>query len=589
MTISLPDRQDVPLPDWSSLLAWLRDLEGGGQQFDTYQLSAALALLADAVASPDESSARTRFWHRLVPILAISSESAALLRTRISSFVAPIALDTPRENSSVDGTKSLPAPSPGIASSWWILIAGLLLGAVLWISLLQPNPDHLAPSPADAPSVGDRLRPANQAPRPAEPRYRFAYDIVAIGIAEPNQPALLLAQIATVLAPLLIGGGAIAFRVRRRRARLAQFQSLAVDPDLLRVKPQLRAQANLFSDGQFREATRNLRQPMLLPSRDIDIKKTVDLTARKGGMLTPVERQRRQLPEYVALIERLASKDHLAALHRLAVRRIESEGVAVSAYHYASDPRVLVSAPSDGRQLQFSSIEQMSSMAVGQRLIVLGSSSAFLNPLSRLPQQWIALFDPWRERALLDPRPQRELEAGHVELMEEGWFIGRAKQESLKTLANRLSTERSELRNLDNSPLPATRAAAAPTIADSSASEIEQWRPLATLAGHTGPVNSAAFSPDGSRIVTASGDNTARLWDAATGRPLATLEGHTGLVFTAAFSPDGSRIVTASDDLEAIIWSERLVNLVRRRKNEPKDWSLQDREQSQAQPQSGKA
>ena len=46
------------------------------------------------------------------------------------------------------------------------------------------------------------------------------------------------------------------------------------------------------------------------------------------------------------------------------------------------------------------------------------------------------------------------------------------------------------------------------------------------LAGHMGLVNSAAFSPDGSRIVTASWDATARVWDARTGAALAVLSGH---------------------------------------------------------------
>ena len=55
---------------------------------------------------------------------------------------------------------------------------------------------------------------------------------------------------------------------------------------------------------------------------------------------------------------------------------------------------------------------------------------------------------------------------------------------------------------------------------------------------------SAAFSPDGSRIVTASNDKTARVWDAATGIAIAVLSGHEGPVWSAAFSPDGSRIVT---------------------------------------------
>ena len=62
-------------------------------------------------------------------------------------------------------------------------------------------------------------------------------------------------------------------------------------------------------------------------------------------------------------------------------------------------------------------------------------------------------------------------------------------------------------------------------------------------------VSSAAFSPDGKRIVTASEDSTARLWDAETGKPIGEpLKGHEGAhVHSAAFSPDGKRIVTASD------------------------------------------
>ena len=70
----------------------------------------------------------------------------------------------------------------------------------------------------------------------------------------------------------------------------------------------------------------------------------------------------------------------------------------------------------------------------------------------------------------------------------------------------------------------------------------------------SGVVNSAAFSPDGSRIVTASEDKTARIWDAATAKEIAVLRGHDDAVMSAAFSPDGSRIVTASADKTARIW-----------------------------------
>jgi WD40 repeat protein len=77
---------------------------------------------------------------------------------------------------------------------------------------------------------------------------------------------------------------------------------------------------------------------------------------------------------------------------------------------------------------------------------------------------------------------------------------------------------------------------------------------LATLTGHAGPVNDAAFSRDGKRIVTASEDGTARVWDAVTGRLLATLSAPNVEVRKASFSPDGRRIVTASSDRSARVW-----------------------------------
>ena len=74
------------------------------------------------------------------------------------------------------------------------------------------------------------------------------------------------------------------------------------------------------------------------------------------------------------------------------------------------------------------------------------------------------------------------------------------------------------------------------------------------LRGHTESVWSAAFSPDGKRVVTASQDRTARIWDAATGKEFLVLEGHGNQVQSAAFSPDGKHVITGSWDNTARIW-----------------------------------
>ncbi len=70
---------------------------------------------------------------------------------------------------------------------------------------------------------------------------------------------------------------------------------------------------------------------------------------------------------------------------------------------------------------------------------------------------------------------------------------------------------------------------------------------------HADDVTSAVFSPDGSKVVTASDDNTAKIWNSVAGVPLYTLQ-HAGPVRSAVFSPDGSRVVTASQNTAAKIW-----------------------------------
>jgi WD40 repeat protein len=78
--------------------------------------------------------------------------------------------------------------------------------------------------------------------------------------------------------------------------------------------------------------------------------------------------------------------------------------------------------------------------------------------------------------------------------------------------------------------------------------------PSSILRGHEKKVFSASFSPDGRSVVTASDDNTARVWRTdGSGEPV-VLRGHEGRVVSASFSPDGRSVVTASGDNTARVW-----------------------------------
>ncbi|ETO27233.1 G-protein beta WD-40 repeats containing protein [Reticulomyxa filosa] len=83
---------------------------------------------------------------------------------------------------------------------------------------------------------------------------------------------------------------------------------------------------------------------------------------------------------------------------------------------------------------------------------------------------------------------------------------------------------------------------------------MKYFKPLKVLQGHSNNVNSVKFSPDNCKIVSASDDQTVRIWDVKLGTEIKIFKGHADSVDDAQFSPDGKMIVSSSQDETVRLW-----------------------------------
>ncbi len=75
-----------------------------------------------------------------------------------------------------------------------------------------------------------------------------------------------------------------------------------------------------------------------------------------------------------------------------------------------------------------------------------------------------------------------------------------------------------------------------------------------TFVGHSFEVTACAFSPDGKNILSGGNDHTMKLWDVETGAEILTFKDHLFGINACTFSPDGKKVLSASDDKSLKLW-----------------------------------
>lgn len=167
-----------------------------------------------------------------------------------------------------------------------------------------------------------------------------------------------------------------------------------------------------------------------------------------------------------------------------------------------------------------------------------------------------------RERAETERKYAEELEIAHDKAIRER---DRAEQQRRLSFSRELAAAAINNLNIDpeRSILLALCAVSVthsenepitPEAEDALHRAVQTSRVRLALAGHTARVWGITFSPDGTRIATASEDKTVKIWDIKSQEILHNLRGHREGVLDVAFSPDGKRLATASQDNTVRVW-----------------------------------
>jgi formylglycine-generating enzyme required for sulfatase activity len=279
------------------------------------------------------------------------------------------------------------------------LVLALAVGLWVW---LKPGPEIPPPAPVSP----------KAAAQPTEPRtYEGPSDYLDLPLApipprsppevlRPGPKAQRLLAVADWLIPVLPGLfllGPLAWRWLRLRDVLRYRKGDADSP--LRHITLDGEDDDLFTAPTLRAALRRLHTPVPVPTDRLDERATVEHSARRSGLFTPVYRDLPKVPELVVLVDFHHRGDHLAGLAETLVLRLREAGLEVHRYPYQRQPdRAL------GPRGQALGLPELAARHPGSRLLVVGDPAAFVDAWSGRAADWTEVLALWPRRALLMTR-----------------------------------------------------------------------------------------------------------------------------------------------------------------------------------------
>ena len=191
---------------------------------------------------------------------------------------------------------------------------------------------------------------------------------------------------------------------------------------------------NLFPKLVLLKIARSLRHRIRVPSKEIDVNKTIDATLSRGGWLTPVYQTYQVLPEYLFLINRTSYRDHQAKFIEGIIESLKQEGVFITIYFFDDDPRICFAEDGKNHPLK---LRELISKYSEHSLVMISDTERFFSSISGELEPWVNQLTNWDNRAVLTPIPVENWGYQELELAQE-FILLPATLKGLDALSQRL-------------------------------------------------------------------------------------------------------------------------------------------------------
>jgi formylglycine-generating enzyme required for sulfatase activity len=188
---------------------------------------------------------------------------------------------------------------------------------------------------------------------------------------------------------------------RRRERFVAEIEQRDQPPYIWRIETG--EEHRLDFEDNLSLLLNRLRRREGAEGRRLDLRATVRASIKHAGRASFVFREQTRPPEYLLLIDRFDANDHLARLFDALYTELRRAEVPVERFFYQGDPRVCFNeAHPEGVPLS-----DLAHRLHDARLLLVGEGQRLLMPSSGALAPWTKLFEGWRRRALLLPKPTR--------------------------------------------------------------------------------------------------------------------------------------------------------------------------------------